>query len=77
MAIASLIVHVESGRTAHVVEELARMPGVTVHGQGDEISLVVVVERPSREMDDAEKEIRAIRGALSVSAVYLNLEDEL
>lgn len=77
MAIASFIIQTTESEREAVKSALSRHEGALVLPWGESPNLVVVVERPSGEMLEVERAMKAVPGVLSVAAAYLSIEDEL
>lgn len=80
MAVAGIPVLVAPGMLETLREGVLSVPGVSVHGvQANEAGefLILVVERPSRELESCLEAIASLPGALSVYAASVSVEDEL
>ncbi len=77
MNISSIVVHARPQRAADLQNELAKMPGVDVHGANEDGRIVITVEdTPDNQPSDTLMSVQNMQGVLSASLIYNYCDDE-
>jgi nitrate reductase NapD len=70
MNICSLVVHAKPERASAVAEQLGRLPGVEIHGQGEGRLVVTVEDTADILAADTLAAVNAVEGVLSTVLIY-------
>lgn len=76
MAITSIILQTQAGRTEPVRAAVERFDDLQVHGAHEDQYLIVLAEIPAERLERRLEDLERLDGVLALYTTYINTEDE-